>query len=240
MTLFDLEIHASLDLLSRFDAREYGFDAKKKAEEGSPNELILRRDMAYELGEGSFPATSFTAITQDEKLVLKDEVVVIGKELCAIASDGPFARITLIRTDDIYERGDQAAYNLIKSLETEKFRIFPKGYMIRASAMNNREQVRVSKGALKAGLSFSSVGNLLIDSYKRNPHVKAVKVYFITLLDAPYEELDRISDRIGKIEKTLNHALKDVSMDCKACDWKPVCDTVEGMKELHGKKIKVR
>ena len=31
----------------------------------------------------------------------------------------------------------------------------------------------------------------------------------------------------------LDHALADVSMNCRACEWKPVCDAVEGMKELH-------
>ncbi len=233
--LFDKEIKDVLNLISGLECAEFGFDRNNIAKEGSANELILKRDMAYELGEGSFPATSITAITLDESLVPADGVYVIGKDLDKIKSDGPFARITLIRTDDVYEHGDQAAYNLIKSLETQKFRVFPSGYMVRASAMNNREQVRVSKSAIKDGISFASVGNMLIESYKKNPRVKAVGVYFITLADAPYRELDGLSDKINVIVKTLNHALKDVSMDCKACEWKPVCDTVDGMKELHGK-----
>lgn len=236
--LFDTQIKEALALLSPFTEIKHEFNPDKKAKEVGPGELILKRDMAYELGEGSYPATSITAITQDSSLISSDGVYVIGGELEQIKADGPFARLTIILTDDVYENGDQAAYNLIKSLETQKFRVFPEGYMVRASAMNNREQVRVSKQALKKGLSFSSVGNLLIDSYKKNPHVKAVSVYFITDPFFPYRALDEKADQIGKIVKTLNHALKDVSMDCKACEWKPVCDSVDGMKQLHGKKIK--
>lgn len=238
IALFDSQIKTALKILSPFSVKSHAFDASRKAKEGCAGDLILKRDMAFELGEGSFPATSITAITQSDELVPSDGVYVIGGELDQIQTDGPFARITIIKTDDVYEHGDQAAYNLIKSLETQKFRVYPDGYMVRASAMNNREQVRVGKQAIKKGLSFSSVGNLLIDSYKKNPHVKAVGVYFITDPFVSYRELDEVADQISRIVKTLNHALKDVSMDCKACEWKPVCDSVDGLKQLHGKKIK--
>ena len=237
MALFDQMIHETLDLLAPLGARRYGFNPEKCAKEGDPNDLILKRDMAYELGEGSFSSTSLTAITQDKDIVKEDGIYVIGKDLKDIAADGPFARVTVIRTDDIYQKGDQAAYNLIKSLEVQKFRVTPSGYMVRASAMNNREQVRVSKKALKKGLSFEEVGNLLIKSYHVNPRVEAVEVYFITLPEAPYNELDEIAEKLEKVVKTLNHALISVSMDCRACEWKPVCDSVEGMKELHQKAI---
>ena len=237
MALFDQMIKETLDLLAPLGARRYGFNPDRSAREGDPNDLILKRDMAYELGEGSFSSTSLTAITQDEKIVSEDGIYVIGKELKDLTEDGPFARVTIIRTDDIYQKGDQAAYNLIKSLETQKFRVSPEGYMVRASAMNNREQVRVSKKALKKGLCFEEVGNLLIKSYHVNPRVEAVSVFFITLPEAPYTELDQLADKLSKVVKTLNHALISVSMDCRACEWKPVCDSVEGMKELHQKQI---
>ena len=238
MKLFDGLINDALSLLRSCEWREHGFDPKKSAKEGDPNDLILRRDMAYELGEGSFPATSFTAITQDEAIVPDDRIYVIGDDLAELKADGPFARITIIRTDDVYEKGDQAAYNLIKSLETQKFRVSPEGYMVRASAMNNREQVRVSRKALKKGVSFEQIGDLLIKSYHVNPRVKAVAVWFITLPEAPYGDLDMIADKMNAVTKTLNHALADVSMDCRACEWKPVCDTVEGMREMHQKFVK--
>ena len=238
MKLFDGLINDALSLLRSCEWREHGFDPKNAAKEGDPNDLILRRDMAYELGEGSFPATSFTAITQDEAIVPDDRIYVIGDDLAELKADGPFARITIIRTDDVYEKGDQAAYNLIKSLETQKFRVSPEGYMVRASAMNNREQVRVSRKALKKGVSFEQIGDLLIKSYHVNPRVKAVAVWFITLPEAPYGDLDMIADKMNAVTKTLNHALADVSMDCRACEWKPVCDTVEGMREMHQKFVK--
>ena len=106
--------------------------------------------------------------------------------------------------------------------------------MIRAAAFSNREQARVSRKALDKGLTFEQVGNLFIRQYRRSRFVQAAKVIFITLPQAPYRDLDGLAARTNKITGALNHILDDVDMDCKACEWKPVCDEVEGLKEMHG------
>ena len=106
--------------------------------------------------------------------------------------------------------------------------------MIRAAAFSNREQARVSRKALDKGLTFEQVGNLFIRQYRRSRFVQTVKVIFITLPQAPYRDLDGLAARTNKITGALNHILDDVDMDCKACEWKPVCDEVEGLKEMHG------
>lgn len=233
--LFDGLIGEAKDLLSPFPCRP--LPTGRPAREGDPNQLLLRRDTAYELGEGSFPSVSFTAVTQDPQLAAEDGVFLWGRDLREIREDCAFARITVLRTDDIYAAGDQAAYNLIRTLEAQRFQVAPEGYMVRASALNNREQVRVSRKALRQGLSFANVGALLLCRLHANRHVLAAQVWFITLPEAPYRQLDALADRVSAVTRTLNHMLDDVSMDCRACEWKPVCDTVEGLKELHQRRV---
>lgn len=144
------------------------------------------------------------------------------------------AHITVLRTEDITKDGEQAAFAIIKGIETKKYGVYPEGYMIRAAAFSNREQARVSRKALDKGLTFEQVGNLFIRQYRRSRFVRAAKVIFITLPQAPYRDLDGLAARTNKITGALNHILDDVDMDCKACEWKPVCDEVEGLKEMHG------
>ena len=144
------------------------------------------------------------------------------------------ARITVLRTEDITKDGEQAAFAIIKGIETKKYGVYPEGYMIRAAAFSNREQARVSRKALERGLTFEQVGNLFIRQYRRSRFVRAAKVIFITLPQAPYRDLDSLAARTDKITGALNHILDDVDMDCRACEWKPVCDEVEGLKEMHG------
>ena len=83
------------------------------------------------------------------------------------------ARITVLRTEDITKDGEQAAFAIIKGIETKKYGVYPEGYMIRASAFSNREQARVSRKALERGLTFEQVGNLFIRQYRRSRFVRA-------------------------------------------------------------------
>ena len=237
MKIYDELICKTRVLLSSYEPRTYLYD-KNKAAAGGKNELILAGEAAFELGEGTLPSVSFTAITDSDELVPCDRVLLFGKDLRELKESSPFARITFLRTDNIEENGEQSAYAVIKNIELKKYKVSPFGYMMRASALSNREQVRVSKSALKAGLSFESVGSAFINEYKDNKHVKAVTVIFVTLPDAPYRELEALADLSVEITRALNHIFADINMDCCACEWKPVCDEVEGMKEIHSNILK--
>jgi len=233
MKIYDELISRAMELLASFEPRIYPYDRNKAAVSGNKNELILAREAAFELGEGTLPSVSFTAITDSEELVPFDRILLFGKDLPELTAGSPFARLTFLRTDNIEENGEQGAYAIIKNIELKKYSVSPSGYMMRASALSNREQVRVSKSAIKQGLSFESVGNAFINEYKENRHVKAVTVVFVTLPAAPYAELEGLANLSVGITRALNHIIADINMDCRACEWKPVCDEVEGMKEMH-------
>ena len=128
---------------------------------------------------------------------------------------------------------DQKLYNLIRKTEYVKYHYFPDGYMIRTSSRSHKEAVRVSKDAVKKGISFQNVGNLLINKYKENPAVKGVKVIFITSPEADHKAFEEIAQKNNSITETLNHIMNNVNFDCDTCNLKPVCDEVDGMRELH-------
>ncbi|PKM72784.1 MAG: carbon monoxide dehydrogenase [Firmicutes bacterium HGW-Firmicutes-16] len=233
MKTFDEIICKTMALLASYEPRIYLYNKEKVAAIGKKNELILSREAAFELGEGALSSVSYTAITDNEELVSGDRILLFGKDLQELTENSPFARVTILLTDDIEENGDEGAYAVIKNIEIKKYNVSPSGYMMRASALSNREQVRVSKRALKAGLNFECVGNMFISEYKENKHVKAVTVIFVTLPDAPYAELERLAEGSVGLTRALNHIFTEINMDCRACEWKPVCDEVEGMKEMH-------
>lgn len=237
MKIYDDLILKTQNLLSGYVPRVYKTDPNNSALEGSKNELVLGRECAYELGAASLGSVNLTLVTNDAALVPKSEIVLYGQDLTELKKDSSYARITILLTDNIEENGDEGAYSIIRNIELKKFDASPAGYMVRASGLSNREQVRVSKAAVKSGLSFEQVGNLFVGKYTQNKHVQAVKIIFVTLPDAPYRELDSIANDASAITKALNHALADLKMECHACEWKLVCDTVEGMKDMHEKLI---
>ena len=95
--------------------------------------------------------------------------------------------------------------------------------------------MRVSENAVKKGIDFQKVGSLFINKYKENTAVKGVKVIFITDKNADFKKLEEFARKNNDITETLNHVMNSVNFDCDTCKLKPICDEVEGMKELHFK-----
>lgn len=189
------------------------------------SQVILQRDTAFELS-----GVGFNLVTTGD---INDEIVVVGSDLQNINKNCNFARISVVQL--VNEEDHQKAYNLIRKIEYVKYHHFPEGYMIRTSSRAHKEAVRVSKNAVKAGISFQKIGSLLIDKYKENPAVKGVKVIFITDPDAEMEKIESLAQKNNSITETLNHIMNNVKFDCDTCNLKPICDEVEGMKELHFK-----
>ena len=135
--------------------------------------------------------------------------------------------------DDLEEDKDsEKAFAAIRNLEFVRYHVFPKGYMVRVSARSNQEQIRISRNALENGISFAKVGALYIRKYKEVSGVKNVRVIFITEKEL-VEKLLPNADKVDTITKTLTHILDGMPTDCGHCSMKPVCDEVDGMKELH-------
>lgn len=234
MDLFDGFVSDVLTTAEK-SSKRYAYAEKNSAAVSSRSELILLKDCAFELGGSDLPCVGFTLITQNIPLI--NETMVIGKDISDIDGDSPFAKIVLLETD-IPQNDDQQLYGLIKEADYVKYKANVSGFMSRASAFNHREQVRVSKNAVKSGLTFEKVGNALIGEYLKLPFVRRASVIFITSSDADFEKIESIADRTSQITKALNHIFDNLLMDCKHCNLKTICDEVDGMKELHARALK--
>lgn len=189
------------------------------------NQVIMKRDTAFELD-----GVGFNLITAEKTA---DEIVVIGDDLGKINTDGGFARIAVIEIED---NGDEhAAYKLIKKIEYVKYHCFPDGYMSRSTSRSHKEAVRVSEKSVSDGISFQSVGSLLIKKYKEIPEVRGVRLIFITDPRANFGKIEKLAIKNREITETLNHVMNSINFDCDTCNLKAICDEVEGMKELHFK-----
>lgn len=236
MRLYNSLIRGVSDRLGNSTPRCWAYDPKQAWQETKDFELVMLRDAAYELGGSSKPNVSFTCVTTDPELVPRDEIILYGSDLSELKADSAYARIALIQVSDI-ESDDpedtEQAFRAIQSIDFVKYHVFPKGYMMRTSSDSHREQVRVSKAALKEGISFQNVGSSFISRYKQDPNVCAVKLIFITAPDADYTGLQQSAKLTKDITMTLSSILQGLPTDCGSCSLKPICDEVEGMKELH-------
>ncbi len=193
------------------------------------SELVMQRDAAFELGGSGCPSVNYTCVTTGD-LLPGGEVLLVGPDLPAIRKDVPFARIVLLETDEISE--DDEGHDMIRAMEYVRYHVFPKGYMVRVSSTSYEEQVRVSREAVKNGIGFAAVGAAYLEKYRAVKGVRRAQIIFITD-EAVVKALRPNAKKVDDITKTLSHILDGLPTDCSHCTLKPVCDEVEGMKEMH-------
>ncbi|MCR4781201.1 MAG: carbon monoxide dehydrogenase [Lachnospiraceae bacterium] len=232
MKLYDEAIKKLLEKIKDLSTISLDYETKSWEDVGDHN-LILRQEMAYELGGSTHDAISAMGITSDDKIVPCDSLSLIGPDLNEIKEDTSYARIAIIRVSENGLGEGNTLYNAVRKIEYVRYHVSPKGYMTRISAAKEREPVRVSKEALKDGLSIAHVGKLFLDKYHENKNIIAVKLIFITDPSFDYKSIKEDSTLLEGITGTIDHIGKNVVMDCNACNLKPICDEVEGLKELH-------
>lgn len=236
MKLFNTIIRTVPEHLGASQPSRYPYDPSNVWPETKDFELVMLRDAAFELGGGGKSSVSFTCVTTDPALVPRDEILVYGGDLGHLRENTAYARIALIQVGDIEsddEDDTEEAFRAIQSIDFVKYHVFPRGYMMRTSSESHREQVRISKEAVRQGISFRTVGNTFIRRYKSDPNVLAVKLIFVTAQDADFKALQADAKAAKDITLTLSKILEGMPTDCGSCNLKPICDEVEGMKELH-------
>lgn len=225
MDFFNSLIKDTNNLLTNYSCKVFEYNSNNAWEDLGYNQVILQRDTAFELD-----GVGFNLVTSSP---IADEILVVGDDCADISQKRKFTRVSIIEIDAVDD--EQKAYNLIRKIEYVKYHYFPDGYMIRTTSSSHKENVRVSKTAVKNGINFQKIGNLLINKYKEIPSVKGVKVIFVTDPQLDLNSFTKIAEKNNEITKALNHVMNTVNFDCDTCNLKAICDEVEGMRELHFK-----
>lgn len=212
--------------------KEWRYDESACWKDNGQSELVLAKDAAFELGAAGRGSANLVLFTSGKDLVEEDKTLLYGPDIPEINGDCDFARIVLLRIGMI-DAEDEVIYRTLKDIEFAKYHVYPAGYMVRMSPETYREQVRVSREALKQGVSFSALGNNYIREYKKDINVLAAQVIFITDPSVDYDELKKLAKKANGVTGTLTHIMEGLPTDCSVCQLKDICDEVEGMKELH-------
>ena len=232
MELYNSLIKESNSLLEKGRPRVWEYRPGDAWKDIGSSELVLQKDAAYELGAMGKGSANYVLFTSSPELVDKDQILLYGADLGEIKGEVDFARIVLLRVG-LIDGDDEAVYRTLKDIEFAKYHVYPEGYMVRMSPESYREQVRVSKQALKKGISFKNIGANYITAYKKDPNVLNATVIFVTAPDYDYGAMKKLAKKANDVTGTLTHILEGLPTDCSVCALKDICDEVEGIKELH-------
>ena len=223
MVLFDNEIKELQLLLNNLDLKELSIT--DNLIENVTNNMIFNSDCAFELGKDK----SLSFELPSGEIEIEDKLYLCGKDLNEIDSDADFIRITLLNVRDD-KLGGNALYDRLEQIKLVKYKVSPKGYMLRTS-VGNKEKVRVSKDL---DASFSQIGSAYLKEYKKLSYVNNVTIIFIVGECALYDKFVALANKKKEISDALDHILKGmVVSDCDACSVKELCDEVQELREIH-------
>jgi hypothetical protein len=194
--------------------------------------FIFPEDSALELG-GDEASSYLIAYTSDKALVKEESAFLLGKDIPDLQGISPYAHLVFVLLDEEKEAKDQQLYRLLRNIEYARYHVFPEGFSLRVNTNELKEGGRLDKKAAEKGFSFGDLATCFSKAYHQDSHVLSLEQIFITDPAFPYAELRKLSTLSEGITVTLDHILKNLKMDCQTCSYKSICDTVEGMKELH-------
>ena len=232
MELYNSLIQETRELTDKLPASVWDYDPGAAWPDTGSSELVLQKDAAFELGASGRGSANYVLFTSHPELGGRDHVILCGRDLNEIKGDCDFARIVILRVG-VLEDDDEAVYRTLRDIEFAKYHVYPQGYMVRISPESYREQVRVSRDAMRRGISFKALGMNYIRAYKQDPNVLGATVLFLTDPAADYAALKALAKKSADVTGTLTHIFEGLPTDCSACALKDICDEVEGMKELH-------
>ena len=132
LSIYDKDIS---ELKKCFNSDAYGnikkLPSDKSWEVTAQESLVLKRDMAYELGGGMNKAISSIAFTTSSECVSDDGVYLMGEDLQDIKEDISYARFTFIRLNESYikniqEKNAEALHAALRAVDYVRYHNFPK------------------------------------------------------------------------------------------------------------------
>ena len=127
---------------------------------------------------------------------------------------------------------EESAYDKYKEMESVRYSLDLKGYMIRAVSQYQREWSRSSKEAVQKGFSFDVFGSALQREYLKKDYIHAVEFLFVTSSAEDVGELQDITKNVGRTISAMNKMLSEIDPDCDECEYNDVCDEVDEIKKM--------
>jgi CO dehydrogenase/acetyl-CoA synthase beta subunit len=210
--------------------REYRHAAEIAWPSGMKRNVVLAQDTAVELGNPREESSSCLIWHDDPGSVRDGVITLIGPELAECAGQSvPFGKVVIIGVSGF---NAENSYDRYREMDSVRYEMDLKGYMMRAVSQFQREWSRVSREAVDSGFSFPVLGGALIDAYRRKEYVRSVEVLFVTSSREDVRGLVPVSDGAMRIIAAMNKMFEELDYDCGTCENTEVCGEVEDLRTM--------
>jgi CO dehydrogenase/acetyl-CoA synthase beta subunit len=198
---------------------------------GGKNNIVLAQDTGVELGNPRQESLSLILWTDIPSRISDGRTTVIGPDLPESRGKSlPFAKIVIAAVHGFNEENTCDRW---QEMDLLRFDIDLAGYMMRAVSQYQREWSRVSHDSIDKGFSFSTLGSALMDRMKEKEYIDGVEIILVTESPGAVRELREVAGGAMAIIGALNRMNEEIEADCPTCDYRVVCDAVDGLREMH-------
>jgi CO dehydrogenase/acetyl-CoA synthase beta subunit len=198
---------------------------------GGKKNIVLGQDTGVELGNPRKESLSLILWTEGMSRIHDGRITIIGPDLPESRGKSlPFAKIVMVAVHGFNEENTCDRW---QEMDLLRFDINLAGYMMRAVSQYQREWSRVSHNALEKGFSFSILGSALMERMKIREYIDGVEILFVTESPEAIRELRDVANGAMAIIGALNRMNEEIEADCPTCDYRVVCDTVDGLRKMH-------
>lgn len=203
---------------------------------GGKKNIVLGHDTGIELGNPRQESLSLILWADEQAHIQDGRITVIGPDLPDSKGKSlPFAKIVMVAVHGFDEENTCDRW---QEMDLLRFDIDLAGYMMRAVSQYQREWSRVSRIALENGFSFSILGSALMDRMKAKEYIDGVEILFVTESPEAVRELREVANDAMSIIGALNRINEEIEANCPTCDYRAVCDAVDGLREMHAARSK--
>lgn len=234
MGIFDRDISEVRELLGQI-ASKRGYKTWRVGEinpwpGGKGNLHIPASDTSVELGPPELPSILMTLITDNPGSVQDGLISLIGLDIPDLAgSKAPLAKIFFIEASGMAE---EDLWDFYLDVNLARLDVSLWGYMTRASSGMRREWCRISRDAVKRGMSVAHIGAGEIACAKRLPLVRAVEMASLTGSKEDVSAFAEAALRVDRVASALCKLSKEMVHDCETCRFSDLCAVLPDLRRL--------
>jgi len=202
----------------------------KKWPSGERGNIVLASDTGVELGNPEKESASFILWTENTGEIKDGRINLIGPDISGSKGESlPFGRVVILGVKGMDENN---CYERHRQIDTARYNLNLKGYMMRAVSQYMREWSRVSIEALANGFDFTTIAGALSSIYRPIEFIKSVEYIFVTSSADDVRFIGEKGLRVQRLIGAMNKMATEMTFDCGSCDYTDLCSEVEGLRSM--------
>lgn len=201
---------------------------------GERGNIVLASDTGVELGNPEKESASFIVWTDNTGQIRDGRINLIGPDISESKGGSlPFGRVVILGVKGMDENN---CYERHRQIDTARYNLNLKGYMMRAVSQYMREWSRVSNEALADGFDFATLAGALSSIYRPMEFIESAEYIFVTSSAEDVRFIGEKGSRVQRLIGAMNKMATEMTFDCGSCDYTDICSEVEGLRSMRRKR----